>query len=90
MKQVWAKTDVLFGITEFGHAYLADYPLMLSGEDHMVGKYTPDGIMHCDYTEGVDALEIGSHYIGNLTIFQDDEAESFRFSSVRRVELTND
>jgi hypothetical protein len=91
MRQVWAQTNVLFGIDEQGHPYLADYPLMISREDYAIGEYTDCGRLDGDSSEGIDNLEGGSHYLGNLTIFQDDESDqdTFRFSSVRKVALNH-
>jgi hypothetical protein len=92
MRQVWAKTEILFGIDEYGHPYLADYPLMVSREDHTISEYTDSGMIDLEQAEGIEGLEEGRHYVGNLTIFQDDKNEEdvFRFSSVRRVQLTHD
>ena len=83
MRQVWAENHLRLSMDHYGDPYLLDYHLLMSApEGSTLGPYTRFGSMVASACQGIDGMEPGHSYRGNLIIMEDDEGELYRFSNV--------
>lgn len=80
MRQVWAGSNLRFGMDHYGDPYLLDYHLIVSTEKAMVLEtHTRAGSIPADLCQGVEQMKLGLTYVGTLTIMEDEETDLFRF-----------